>query len=61
MENIVRPVLDAAREQLKYWQDERAAAGACNNARRIEQCEHFLKQSELVVSALEEAAARARK
>jgi hypothetical protein len=44
--------LEAARAQLKYWKEE--CAGAVGTDRK-EQCERFIRQCELVVSALEEA------
>jgi hypothetical protein len=52
--------LDAARAHLQYWRDELAAAAANAqpgrvDAKRIQQCERFIKHCEIVVVALEQA------
>jgi hypothetical protein len=48
--------LPAAREQLKYWQEECEQARLAGDTERIARCEHFILQMELVISALERAA-----
>jgi hypothetical protein len=48
--------LRAAREQLAYWTRECETARRTRNAERIAQCERFIAQMELVVSALVTAA-----
>lgn len=44
--------LIAAREQLLYWLAECATARELGDLARIEQCERFIEQSELVIAAL---------
>jgi hypothetical protein len=52
------PALEAAKEQLKYWQGEYEAARLAADFQRLAQCKRFIKQCELVVSALDDAAKR---
>jgi hypothetical protein len=49
------PALEAAKQQLKYWQGEYEAARLRADFQRLAQCKRFVKQCELVVSALNEA------
>lgn len=55
---MTQTALEATREQLKYWEEE--CAGAVGTERK-EQCTRFIRQCELVISALEEAAKHAPK
>jgi hypothetical protein len=48
--------LPAAREQLDYWLHECEKARPNGDAERLARCEHFVKQCELVIAALERAA-----
>ena len=48
--------LPAAREQLKYWEEECEQAKLAGDTERIARCEHFIHQCELVIAALERAA-----
>jgi hypothetical protein len=52
------PALEAAKEQLKYWQGQYEAARLSADFQRLAQCKRFVKQCELVVSALKDAAKR---
>jgi hypothetical protein len=45
----------AARKQLTYWEKECEAALRTRDERRIAQCERFIAQCRLVISALESA------
>jgi len=47
--------LDAMREQLRYWKQKREAAERAGNATRVTQCEHFIRQCEKVIDALEQS------
>jgi hypothetical protein len=44
--------LDAARQQLEYWRRERDIAARQGRRERLAQCESFIRQCELVSSAL---------
>ena len=50
--------LEAARDQLAYWQKEREAARTVNDSARLAQCERFVAQCERMISVLAEVAAR---
>ena len=47
--------LEAARQQLEYWKQQRDIATVQARPERLEQCEKFIAQCELVISALEGA------
>jgi hypothetical protein len=51
-----KPALEAAREQLRYWQAECDAARRAENMERIALCERSIRQCEVVISALERMA-----
>ena len=42
-----------ATEQMRYWQVEREKARHAHDAERIERCERFIAQCEVMISALE--------
>jgi len=46
--------LEAAKEQLTYWQEEREAARSANDSARLAQCERFIAQCEGMISILTE-------
>jgi hypothetical protein len=50
--------LEAAKEQLAYWQQQCEAARAAQDAPRLAQCERFIAQCERMISVLAEIAAR---
>jgi hypothetical protein len=45
--------LQAAREQLAYWQKESEAARQSKDGARLQQCERFIAQCQLLIEALE--------
>jgi hypothetical protein len=50
--------LEAAKDQLAYWQKEHEAARRAQDAARQAQCERFIAQCELMISVLTQVAAR---
>ena len=50
--------LEAAKEQLAYWQKECEAARTANDSARLAQCERFVVQCERMISILTEVAQR---
>ena len=48
--------LEAAKEQLAYWQKECESAKRAGDSTRIVQCERFIQQCERMVSILTEVA-----
>ena len=54
----VRAALQAAREQLKYWQRELCAAHDENDDERVVRCEQFVAQCEIMIDALTKAESR---
>jgi hypothetical protein len=48
--------LEAAMEQLAYWQKEREAAASADDSTRLAQCQRFVVQCERMVSILTEVA-----
>ena len=53
-----RAALEAAKDQLAYWRKEGDAAREANDAARLVECERFIAQCELMVSALTEVVQR---
>ena len=49
----MQDTLQDAREQLRYWQAELAAAIRASNAERIAECERVIGQFERLIAALE--------
>jgi hypothetical protein len=47
--------LDAARQQLEYWKQQRYIAAREAQPERLSQCDKFIAQCELVISALRES------
>jgi hypothetical protein len=52
MQKTDRSALNAAREQLEYWRQQRDIAARQGRPERLAQCERFIRQCELVSSAL---------
>ena len=52
--------MKAAEEQLAYWVQECVAARRAGDEARIARCEKYMAQSELVISALRNAASAPR-
>jgi hypothetical protein len=52
MEARTTPALDAAKQQLAYWREQRDIAAREGEAKRLAQCDRFIAQCELVISAL---------
>lgn len=50
--------LEAAKSQLLYWRREREAAARVNDSVRLAQCERFIAQCELMISAVTQVVAR---
>jgi hypothetical protein len=55
METANTSALDAARQQLEYWKQQREIAARAAQPERLAQCEKFIAQCELVISALGES------
>ena len=53
-----RAELKAAEAQLAYWKNECEEAHRANDPVRISRCEHYIAQTQLVISALTEASNR---
>jgi hypothetical protein len=51
--------LAAARQQLEYWKQQRDIATVQARPERLAQCEKFISQCELVISALSDGARHA--
>ncbi len=47
--------LKAINEQLRYWQHECEIVRATDDAERLERCEKFIRQCEIVRAALDQA------
>ena len=54
METNSSPALEAARQQLEYWKHQRDIAARQAQPERLAQCEKFIVQCEVVISALSE-------
>jgi hypothetical protein len=50
--------IDAARQQLEYWKQQRDIAVREAQPERAAQCRKFIAQCELVISALDESRAQ---
>jgi hypothetical protein len=55
METANTSALNAARQQLEYWKQQRYIATRDAHPERLAQCENFIAQCELVISALSDA------
>ena len=55
---MTKTALEAALEQVKYWEAEYVVAHVTGASQRVTQCVRFIKQCKLIISALEDAAKR---
>lgn len=51
----MQAALAAMKSQLDHWTTEREAAASSGNVARVEQCEHFVAQCQMVIASLERA------
>ena len=52
MENSTQSAFEAAQQQLEYWREQRLIAVRGARPERLAQCDKFIAQCELVISAL---------
>jgi hypothetical protein len=53
---MIKTALEAALEQVKYWDAEYVVAHVTGASQRAVQCKRFIEQCKLVIAALEDAA-----
>ncbi|MDB5927971.1 MAG: hypothetical protein JWN13_6907 [Betaproteobacteria bacterium] len=55
---MIKTALEAALEQVKYWDAEYVVAHVTGASQRAVQCKRFIEQCKLIITALDVAAKR---